>query len=129
MNRRRLAWLLPALAYAGVIFWLSHQPNPLPGLTTLVSDKVLHALEYAGLSGLLALGLSRLGVPGLRRVALLAVVLAAAYGATDELHQSFVPHRSADPLDWLADSVGALVGGILAVPFLRRSRARASIRA
>jgi VanZ family protein len=29
---------------------------------------------------------------------------------TDELHQSFVPGRSADPLDVLADCAGALLG-------------------
>jgi VanZ family protein len=128
-GRRRLVWLLPALAYAGFIFWLSHQPNPLPALTGRFADKLLHAVEYAGLAGLLALGLSHLGPLGLRRAVLLAVALAAAYGASDELHQAFVPLRDASALDWVADASGAVVGGILAVPFLRRSGARASIRA
>jgi len=126
---RRLLWLLPALAYAALIFWLSHQPNPLPALTLEVSDKLLHAVEYAGLAALLVLGLTHLGTMGLRRAALLAVALAVAYGGTDELHQAFVPNRDASWLDWAADSTGALVGGILAVPFLRRWGARASIRA
>jgi VanZ family protein len=128
-GRRRLAWLLPALAYAGLIFWLSHQPNPLPQLTLDLSDKLLHAVEYAGLAGLLVLGLTHVGTFGLRRAALLAVLLAATYGATDELHQAFVPHRDASALDWLADAVGAFVGGMVAVPFLRRWGSRASIRA
>ncbi len=128
MSRRDLAWLLPAVAYAGLIFWLSHQPNPLPALSASLSDKVLHAVEYAGLAWLLALGLSHLGRLGPRRTVLFAVMLAAAYGATDELHQAFVPNRFADARDWMADAAGALVGGILAVPFLRRWWARASIR-
>jgi VanZ family protein len=129
VSRRGLAWLLPAVAYAALIFWLSHQPNPLPEVTGRLSDKLLHAVEYAGLAGLLVLGLTHVGSFGLRRAALLAILLAAAYGATDELHQAFVPHRDASLLDWLADAAGALVGGILAVPFLRRWGARASIRA
>jgi VanZ family protein len=29
------------------------------------------------------------------------------YGASDEFHQRFVPGRTADVLDWLADSLGA----------------------
>lgn len=129
MSPRRLAWLLPAVAYASLIFWLSHQSNPLPSLTVEISDKLLHAVEYAGLAGLLVLGLTHVGTFGLRRAALLAILLAAAYGATDELHQAFIPNRDASLLDWLADAAGAVAGGILAVPLLRRLGARASIRA
>lgn len=39
---------------------------------------------------------------------LLAVGFASLYGATDEVHQYFVPERSSDVLDWIADTVGAL---------------------
>jgi VanZ family protein len=31
------------------------------------------------------------------------------YGASDELHQYFVPNRSCDFYDWLADSIGAVM--------------------
>lgn len=125
----RLAWILPALAYAAAIFWLSHQPNPLPALTTRFSDKLLHAVEYGGLAGLLAVGLARLRPGRVVRAALLAMALAAAYGLTDELHQAFVPGRDASLLDWAFDALGAVVGGILAVPCLRRWGSRASIAA
>jgi VanZ family protein len=125
----RLGWLLPALGYAALIFWLSHQPNPLPALTLRLSDKLLHAVEYAGLAGLLALGLGHGADRGPSRAALVAMLLAAAYGLTDELHQAFVPNRDASLLDWGSDAAGAVVGGILAVPFLRRWGSRASIRA
>ena len=130
MNRRHLPWLLPALAYAGLIFYLSSQSNPVPWLLDQwwSWDKLLHATEYAGLAALLVLGLTHLGTMGMRRAALLAILLAAAYGATDELHQYFVPGRSCDLIDWLADLTGACAGGLLAVPFLRRFGARASIR-
>lgn len=33
--------------------------------------------------------------------------LAAGFGACDEIHQSFVPGRSCDAADWLADALGA----------------------
>ena len=45
----------PVLGYAGLIFYLSAQSHPdddLPSLFWAVNDKVLHALEYAGLGGL-----------------------------------------------------------------------------
>jgi len=45
----------------------------------------------------------------LKRLALLAVVFCMLYGASDEWHQSFVSGRDASLLDWLADSIGALL--------------------
>ncbi len=47
------------------------------------------------------------------RAALLALALASLYGASDELHQAFVPTRSCDPRDWLADTLGAGLGALL----------------
>lgn len=39
-----------------------------------------------------------------------AVAGAGLYGITDELHQVYVPGRTADVADWLVDMAGALVG-------------------
>jgi VanZ family protein len=118
---RRAAWaFVPALAYAAIIFALSAQADPFPFLPPeiFLQDKLLHAAEYAVLGGLLV---PALRVAGLRpRVALLAaVVVASAFGATDELHQSFVPGRNADLTDWVADTVGAAVGALVATAALR----------
>jgi VanZ family protein len=126
--RCRLAWLAPALGYAGLIFWLSAQSHPLPELTELVWDKALHALEYAGLAGLLALGLDQACRLAPWRSAAWAAGLASLYGASDELHQAFVPARASDLEDWAADTVGALAAAVLAALVLRHLRARASIR-
>ena len=41
------------------------------------------------------------------RGAVLALITVSFFGATDEWHQSFVPGREADLLDWLADTSGA----------------------
>lgn len=128
---RRLAWLLPALGYAAVIFWLSSQSNPLPFMPRVfwTSDKLLHAVEYGGFAVVVTWGLDHVARTGPRTAALLAVVVGAFYGLTDEIHQSFVPGRSADVRDWVADVAGASLGALLAVVFLRHRRARASIRA
>jgi VanZ family protein len=122
-------WLLPALAYAALIFYLSSLPNPLPALTGLVWDKALHLVEYGGLGALLTLGLDGVSRLGLRRAALRAAALASLYGASDELHQAFVPRRSCELNDWIADTIGAALGAALAALILRAWRARASIRA
>lgn len=72
-------------------------------------DKVLHAGAFGVLALLSAWALMR----GRLRAATWPVLLAAClitilYGASDELHQSFVPGRTADVSDLLADAVGAV---------------------
>jgi len=64
-------------------------------------DKYGHFLVY----GLLATLLCRLGTGW--PAAGWALLAASAYGATDEWHQLFVPGRSCDVFDWLADTTGA----------------------
>ena len=112
---RRAAWaFVPALAYAAIIFALSAQSDPLPFLPPeiFLQDKLLHAAEYAVLGGLLVFALRAAGLrPGVALLA--AVVIASAFGATDEFHQSFVPGRNADVADWLADTLGAAVGAAI----------------
>jgi VanZ family protein len=111
-----LYWL-PAVLYAGAIFYLSAQSHPdeqLPSfLLKDVSDKVLHAVEYAVLGGLCYRAF-RWGVNGqVASYALLfAIVMASLYGMTDEVHQFFVPFRESSWLDWLADTAGAIVGAL-----------------
>lgn len=95
-----------------VIFGFSAQSNPLPEVTTHVWDKLLHASEYAGLAFLLARALRGEGAPW-SVVLALAVVMASAYGASDEVHQAFVPGRDSAIGDWLADSLGAFMGAMI----------------
>jgi VanZ family protein len=96
-----------------LIFAASSIPDlgPLPGM----SDKSGHSIGYALLGALLlrALAGGRLrGVTWGR--ALAAVVLATLYGVSDEFHQTFVPGRSADRFDVLADGIGATVAVLAA---------------
>jgi VanZ family protein len=90
------------------IFYVSSLPDPpIPSN----SDKGLHWLAYLGLAVLVVRALTR----GLSRritlgVAAAAVAITVAYGATDELHQTFVPGRTGDIYDLLADTAGAVVG-------------------
>ncbi len=89
-----------AAAWAALIFWLSSRPSiPAPAIPGL--DKVAHLAAYAVLGFLLARA-----APG----SLAAVALGLLYGASDEIHQTYVPGRTADPLDWVADAAGVLLG-------------------
>ena len=108
---------VPVVLYAGTIFYLSAQSHPeeqLPSfLFEVVSDKVLHAVEYAVLGGL-CYRVFRWGMSGqaASRALLFAIVTASLYGMTDEAHQLFVPFRESSWQDWLADTVGAVIGAL-----------------
>lgn len=77
-------------------------------------DKNLHALLYAGLAALLVRALAG---GWFRTVTLLtvcsAVLIAAVYGVTDEIHQWFVPSRQPDVWDVVADTAGAALAAIV----------------
>jgi VanZ family protein len=116
-----VAWVC-AICYLVLLFVLSH--NSLRGIRGPRfphSDKVAHAVAYAGLSAALywAFRSTRRGWL-FRWAAPAAFVAASLYGITDEWHQSWGPGgRSPDVWDWVADTVGAAVM-MTAVVLLRR---------
>lgn len=87
----------------------------------LISN-ALHLPLYAGLAFLWARAL--VSGPGLtpRGAVLVAVAIAAAFGALDELYQGLTPGRTPSLVDWLANAVGAAAGCLV---YLRLHRARA----
>ncbi len=115
-ERSGLAWWywLPVVTYAGLIFYLSSLSEPeeyVPFALAELGDKVLHAVEY-GLLGALCYRAFRHGanVWAARYAWQLAIIAAAVYGVTDEVHQAFVPLQDADVLDFLMDGIGAAIG-------------------
>ncbi|HIE37645.1 MAG TPA: hypothetical protein EYP77_00985 [Anaerolineae bacterium] len=104
-----LRWL-PALAWMGLIFALSAQPDlphaPRPWLDTLLK-KGGHAVAYGVLAWLYLRALR--GSSARDQARPMAALLAVAYALTDELHQAFVPGRHPSPVDVLIDGAGALL--------------------
>ena len=47
------------------------------------------------------------------RAAIGSLIVVSAFGASDEWHQSFVPGRSTDFRDWVADTSGAALAIVL----------------
>ena len=82
--------------------------------------KVAHVFVYFVFSILIFRGVRGANRGWKWKWALAALLIAAAYSATDEYHQLFVPGRGGSPKDVLLDSGGALLGQILAWPFWRR---------
>jgi VanZ family protein len=112
------------LLYCTVIFVQSSFPSPEHTPSILHFDKILHFFAYA-LLGMLFLRALRNGTIGDREglVFVLAVLLTGIYGATDELHQYFVPTRSADWRDLIADFLGGCFGVYLYQKLLRKNPA------
>lgn len=106
MSRTLRAWA-PAVLWAAVLFAVSSRAT-LPVSLHSGSDKLAHFGAYLILG--LAIGLAR-SRTGLSFVAALAI--GVLYGASDEFHQHFVPGRSADVADWIADSLGVASGLLL----------------
>jgi VanZ family protein len=102
---------LPVLVYCAAIFIQSSLPTTrhLPQWPYL--DKLLHAAAYALLGFLFFRALSAGRLAKNRNLSLiLSIIFAGLYGLSDEIHQSFVPGRSAEAADALADLLGGCLG-------------------
>jgi VanZ family protein len=90
------------------IFYVSSLSQPVvpPG-----GDKPWHLLAYLGL-GVLAVRAVAGGLPARIswRIAVVGIAIAVGYAVTDELHQMFVPGRSAQLSDLVADALGVVAG-------------------
>ncbi|NHZ69804.1 MAG: VanZ family protein [Thermotogales bacterium] len=108
MILRRLSLLL-ALAWMGVLFYLSHQPTLHTPMLFSGQDKLFHATAY-GILGFLLLGSRTPAAQGFTNIQVRgSIIIASLYGISDEFHQYFVPGRNTDVWDWVADTLGAVV--------------------
>lgn len=108
---------LPVLLLMALSFFLSSRSR-LPAMPSFsFADKVAHFCLFA----VLAACWTPWFFPGFRRapgknvkarlrIMLACAALASLYGIVDEVHQYFVPGRSCDIFDWIADSLGAVLG-------------------
>jgi VanZ family protein len=107
-----------------VIFWFSARsvlPHVPDARLDFLVKKTAHALEYAGLAGLLWRAVARTWprLRGERWAGLLTWVATVTYAASDEFHQQFVPGRTASERDVLIDALGA---ALMLVMIVRRSQ-------
>jgi VanZ family protein len=122
-----LLYVLPAILYSIFIFLMSSlSAPPTPTFELEWGDKVTHA----GAFGLMMLTTFRavrwiLGRKSLRLQVGIALLYCILYGATDEIHQYFVPNRSCDIFDLLADAVGAMLGALFIAVTIRYAFGRA----
>ncbi|MEH7224979.1 VanZ family protein [Bacillus sp. JJ1566] len=108
----RFLLLIAPFLYMIFIFILSSLPSDAIVNTPFSWDRAfkesLHLIEFGILYGLWVLFFLVQGkfTP---KTSILAAVLSIAYGFSDELHQYFVPYRSATVIDLVKDTIGVLV--------------------
>jgi VanZ family protein len=109
---RRVLWVLPII-YMAMIWTMSSLPDDtfveLPDSSTdRFIKESLHLVEFAILYLLFAVAafFNHKLTPSLN---LIFAVLAGLYGISDEIHQSFVPARSATLIDAIKDITGVVV--------------------
>ncbi len=113
-GRRLFRAVLPAVIWAALIFVASSIPSEdIPVAPIFEYDKLIHLTIYFVFAALVYRALRFEGIsPFVRsRAAILTVGIITFYGMTDEFHQHFVPGRTMDVFDWVAD----VAGGILCV--------------
>lgn len=100
--------------YCALIFLQSSfaAPDEIPDLPYI--DKVLHFFGYALLGGLV-LRAYRPVMTNRSDLSLIfwSIFFSTLYGVTDEIHQYFIPERSADVFDVMMDFIGSVCGVIL----------------
>jgi VanZ family protein len=110
-NQTRVLHLwAPVVVYMAAIFYVSSLQQP---AIPAGGDKPWHTIAYFGLAIVVVRAIAG-GLP--RRIrgrpAGLAMTIAVTYAVTDEIHQMFVPGRSAEVADLIADAIGVCGGTV-----------------
>ncbi|GAB4235999.1 MAG: hypothetical protein OHK0028_12800 [Deltaproteobacteria bacterium] len=110
MTRERL-YLAASVGWVVLTLTLTSIPNPEFGPNFPGADKIAH-FGFYGVGGFLFVLWRRESGKGAIGAALWAVALAALLGGIDEFHQRWIPGRSMEFLDWIADFAGGSAGAL-----------------
>jgi VanZ family protein len=108
-----------------VLYWiilLSATSIPSDGIpTTAVSDKVMHFTAYFGLGVLLNLTFifqNKFSFLKYKSAAA-TIIIGSIYGGLDEFHQHFIPGRSMEFLDFVADFAGLVLAVVFVILLMK----------
>lgn len=112
-NKPEIYWSVVIL-YALGIFLISANPKPpeplgMAGLEISHVDKIYHFFLYAFFGIAIYIASIKTDFSPEKSIKI-SFLLGSFYAFTDEIHQSFVPGRSCDALDFLVDAAGIAAG-------------------
>jgi len=113
MRKIFLFWA-PLAVYATLVVYVSLTPHLPQGPDVRGIDKFYHFITYAGMGLLFSRAVTEGGSTGksVRGVVVITAVAGFSFGVLMEIGQMFVPERSPDVFDALANGAGALFGSI-----------------
>lgn len=109
--KRLVISLFPLISVSCFIIFISHIPaNKLPEIGFWQWDKFAHIFEYFVYSSIVLFFICGIKPKISKQSKIIILILVSiVFGASDEIHQMFVPGRTCDIFDLMADSVGALI--------------------
>lgn len=119
MRMRKFLFFVPAALYYALIFILSSLRVKVQ-VSLPFLDKGLHLVEFTLLGFLLSFGFFLSFGSSVRVKSVFTLASGILLGCLDELHQYFVPERSFEVLDIVADSIGIIIG-LIAFYYLTRT--------
>ena len=124
MSKKSFPYTWLTLAYAVLILIISSIPDLTPPeLGFEFQDKLYHFIEYGIFSVLLFFSLLNSSRDFFKKnVLVISIFIGASYAIIDEIHQRFIPGRSADILDFVADFLGvALIQIVFWIYYRKRT--------
>jgi len=95
-----------SVLYMGLVFYLSSYPVQMRVPSFSSFDKLSHIGAYGILACLVYLGLWKMNV-ATRHLLALSFLISFLFGISNEIHQYFIPCRTAEILDVVANGIGA----------------------
>ena len=124
-QNRNWVLLFPLILYWIILFIGTTLPSDHLSNIIDIGDKLKHFTAYSILAFLLSLNLffQEKWVYVSKNYLAYTLIICLFYGVFDEIHQLFVPNRSAEFLDWVADIFGSVFGSFLAYVFIEKIKA------
>ena len=109
--RRRVYFAMLA-GWVAFLITLTSIPDPSFQVSVPYPDKFAH-FGFYGVAGFLCALWRRESGAGGRRAVVFSALFVVLLGAADEVHQQWIPGRSMEFLDWVADVAGGTTGALL----------------
>ena len=121
--KKNLFVTLPLFLWSATILVLTSLPaQEMPEINLWNWDKLAHCFVYLVLAVLVMRYLLEVRGYIPAKALKLCIIIGAAFGGIDEVHQFFIPGRSCAWQDFIADFIGVLFGGYMAFRYFRRKQ-------
>lgn len=108
LKYKKIILFTPLILISLTIIILSSQSQiQVPDFGLTIEDKIVHFFIFTCYGLCTELALSSFGLKK-KPIIILTIIIGLFFGASDEIHQSFVPGRDCSIFDWFADCLGIL---------------------